>query len=47
MIMHIAPNFSSTPTVFHHFFTCITRGDVDLCFSLMLRKASADEEETK
>jgi len=41
-------NFSSVPTVFHHFLTWIALGDVDLRFSLMsFRKASAVEEETK
>jgi hypothetical protein len=40
MILRIAPNFSSAPTVFHQFFTCIALGDVDLRFSLvLLRKA--------
>jgi hypothetical protein len=28
-------------------FTCIAEGDVDLHFSLLLRKASAVEEETE
>ena len=41
-------NFSSVPTVFHQFLTCIALDDVDLRFSLMLlRKASAVEEETE
>jgi len=29
-------NFFSVLSVFHHFFTCIALGDVDLHFSLML-----------
>ena len=41
-------NFSSVPTVFYQFLTCVALGDVDLRFSLMsLRKASAVEEETE
>jgi len=40
----IASNFS-VPIVFRQFFTWVTLGDVDLRFSLMLRKAV--EEETK
>jgi hypothetical protein len=48
MMRHFASNFSSVPIVFHQFFTCIAPGDVDLHFSLLLlRKASAAEEETK
>ena len=40
--------FSSVPIVFRRFFTWIVQGDADLCFSLILvRKANADEEETK
>jgi hypothetical protein len=47
-IRFITPNISSTPIVFHQFFTWIALGGVDLCFSLMLAgKANAVEEETK
>jgi len=43
----ITSNFSSIPTVFQQFFTWITLGDVDLCFSLILvTKANAVERET-
>jgi len=36
----IMSNFSSIPIAFHHFFTWIALGDVDLHFSLILvRKA--------
>jgi hypothetical protein len=41
-------NFSSIPTVFHQFLTCIALDGEDLRFSVMLaRKANAVEEETK
>jgi len=44
----VASNFSSLAIVFHQFFTWIALSDVDLRFSLLLlRKASATEEETK
>jgi hypothetical protein len=31
----IKSNFSSILIVFHRFFTCIVRGDADLCLSLI------------
>jgi hypothetical protein len=44
----ITSNFFSILIVFRQFFTWISLGDVDLCFSLTLvRKATAVEEETK
>jgi hypothetical protein len=43
----ITSNFSSIPIVFYPFFTWISLGGVDLCFSLMLvRKANNVEEKT-
>jgi hypothetical protein len=43
----ITSNFSSVLIVFPTFFTWISLGDADLCFSLMLEsKANAVEEET-
>jgi hypothetical protein len=44
----IMSNFSSVLIIFHQFFTWISLGDVDLCFSPMLvSKANAFEEESK
>ena len=40
-------NFLSVPIVFHQFFTWIVVGYIDLRFSLVVRKASDVEEETK
>jgi len=40
-------NFPSVPIVFHQFVTCIALGDLDLHFSLMIRKGTAVEGETK
>jgi len=40
-------NFPSVPAVLYQFLTCIALSVADLCFSLMLTKASAVEEETK
>jgi len=41
-------NFSSVLIIFHPFFTWISLGDIDFCFSPMLvRKANAFEEESK
>jgi len=42
----VMSNFSLIPIVFHHFFTCIALGDVDLRFSLIfIPKATADKGE--
>jgi hypothetical protein len=41
----ITCNFCSVPTVFHWCFTWVALGDVHLCFSLMVTKASAVEGE--
>jgi len=39
MIRHIASNFPSVPIVLHQFFTCIALGDIDLHFSLIIKKS--------
>ena len=44
----IISNFSSVLIIFYQFFTWISLGDVDFCFSPMLiRTANASEEENK
>jgi hypothetical protein len=40
----ITSNFTSTPAVFHQFFTCIALGDENVRFSLIFVPKATDEE---